>query len=512
MSTTKQRVRGASALNGPPARRRIIPAQPVPDQVLTSTVEVEPAPRKQFFFVDSSTTSTGKRRHVMKHHVEEKNRKRSGLLRQNMKKQKQDSRALSWLKEQRVSEGLPSSSCTSQSPVLWAEDQDKQVVIGSDDRDQSPDRVSCSLCSQVIRGSRTDPFDTLPMMLTDESQQLVIFWTSKLTYWSGQNTHMKISAFQHAMLHPMTFYITILTYCARYRAHLGGYKETPQSAHYIYTAENTLWRFIETAKEPSDDKIVMAFTALALQEDRYGNREKAQNHMEEATSRLKSRKHDTPFLDTFLHYVRYTMFPYGTLSDPQDACHLMNFLSEVQGVTKDKLYLAQVPTAVFEFNSPLYYLLSAGPHPSHIPNEERVWVPKYGSLCDICRVASLIHITAAMLDFRHSPARCRRFIDGVIEKVTQHHLDRWPSTESLLWLLLEVPIDIDLKNPKRAWSVGDIMIIVGKLPPQLKYHFSELLLRYLMLRPTDLEISLEKFEKELWSLVSSGESVVTLLE
>lgn len=364
--------------------------------------------------------------------------------------------------------------------------------------------IFCSLCRQItLRASRSDPFDTLPMELTDESQQLVDCWTTKLAYWSGQNTHMKIAAFKQAMLHPMTFYVTILTYCARYQAHVLGVAETPQSAQYISTAERSLSRYIANSSDPNDENIVMAFSALSLQEERYGNKDKAASHLKQAMVRLRPRTGEYTFQDTFFHYVRYTMAARKATLSAADVHQLLSYLRTAESATQDRRLIDHAParTSAFQFTTPLHLLLSSGPHPSHVPNEERRWVVKYGSLHDMCRIASLIYITSFILDYRDEPERCSEFLDRVLEKVIMHHLDRWPSTETLVWMLLEDPCGSSLKDTARAWLVGDIMEIVQKLPEELNYQFSELLLRFLMLRSPDLEISLDKFEKDIWTQV-----------
>lgn len=361
--------------------------------------------------------------------------------------------------------------------------------------------IHCSLCRQItLRASRSDPFDTLPMELTDESQQLVDCWTTKLAYWSGQNTHMKIAAFKQAMLHPMTFYVTILTYCARYQAHVLGLPNTPQSAQYASTAERSLSRYIANTADSSDQNIIMAFSALSLQEERYGSKEKATSHLKQAMVRLKPRSGEYVFQDTFFHYVRFTMASRGLTLGATEVYQLLSFLRNAESASQDRRLIDQAParTSAFQFTTPLHLLLSSGPHPSHVPSEERRWVVKYGSLHDLCRIASLIYITLYILDYRDTPGKCSRFLESLLEKVRMHHLDRWPSTETLIWMLLEEPCHSNSKDRARAWVVGDIMEIVQKLPEQLNYQFSELLLRFLMLRPPDLEISLDKFERDIW--------------
>ena len=369
--------------------------------------------------------------------------------------------------------------------------------------------VAWSLAQGDVSASRSDPFETLPLYMTDESQQLMDLWTTKLAYWSGQNSYMKTAVFKEAMMHPMTFHVTILAYSARYQSHIAGYKDTPVSIVYATTADRILADYIRSAHDPFDNRTIMALTALALQEDRYGDKKKATQHLNDAMQRANRYPGRSPLHETFLHYVRYTMTPQAPLQDANDVLQLVNFLRDAETLASHGPFVSRVPlwASVFQFGTPLHLLLSSGPHPTSVPNNDRMWVVKYGSHHDTCRTASLVYITMSILDYSDQPDKCTRFLNALMSKVYERELDRSTSTESLLWLLLEEPYpDLELKNPIRAWFVGDLMKIISRLPPQLHFQFSELLLRQLMLRGADLEISTERFEAEVWK------SVLPLLE
>ncbi|KAL1953899.1 hypothetical protein VTO42DRAFT_2051 [Malbranchea cinnamomea] len=462
-----------------------------------------------FFFVDDKTSSRGKRSHVMKHHIREKKKGQSRLMAGELSTQRgRHSRILPWTKRaaQRISELDSLVSSNSSSPTV-------SVANGhSSQSTASPLRWPCCLSPRMasspisgdINVSRTDPFETLPIEIDDEAQKLINLWTTKLAYWSGQNLYMKTAVFKEAILHPMTLHVTILTYSARYQSHISGYRDTPISVVYASAAERKLAEYMQTAADPCDKRIIMALTALALQEDRYGSKEKARRHIEGAMQRARCHLGQSPLHETFLHYVRYTMSPEGPLQDPNDVHQLLSFLRKAETLASDTLIHHQVPLwmSAFEFGTPLHLLLSSGPHPTSVPSNDRVWVVKYGSLHDTCRVASLVYITMTMLDYSKCPEKCTRFLDAMVSKVRERGLDQSTSTESLLWLLLEEPYsDTELKNPLRAWFAGDLMVVVSKLPKELHFQYGELLLRQLMRRGPDLEFSIEKFETEIWKVV-----------
>jgi hypothetical protein len=328
-------------------------------------------------------------------------------------------------------------------------------------------------------------------------------WVSKLSYWSGQNTYMKQAVFREAMHHPMTLLVTIIAYTARYKNHNQA-TGVRLAVDYATLAESKLAEYMSMASDLSDCRIIMALTSLALQEERYGDKKKAHVLMDDAMARARPRTGQSPLHDTYLHYVYYTMAPRRPLDDPQEVHRLLSFLHSAQALSQKRNFISQVPiwTDVFQFGSPLHFLLAPGPHPSSVPDSDRVWVITAASVHDTCRLASLIYVTATVLDHSNSPHACERFLEAAQSKIYERGLDRSTSSESLLWLFLEEPYPADLRNPWRAWFVGELMAIANKLTPQLCYQLGELLLRYLMLREPDLEISLEKFEQELFRFLA----------
>ncbi|KAI1910332.1 hypothetical protein LOZ12_004691 [Ophidiomyces ophidiicola] len=480
-----------------------MPAQPMSDTRTPASERAlsPPVPQRTFFFVNEESSSKGKRAHVMKHHIQEKKKERRKLLAQaTAGPGGRETRGLHWTRKVEPSQGAAARVSSSSKKDSVARSKLRRDA----DDFRIPDLITCSLCRHLnLSPNRSDPFDTLPLSLTDESQQLVDCWTKKLSYWSGQNVHMKIAAFQQAMLHPMTFHVMILTYCARLRARVLGVRNTPQSFQYIATAERALSRYIEKTNNPYDENVIMAFSALSLQEERYGDKVKAAEHLHQAMLRLRPRTGMYFFQDVFVHYVRYTMGPREVIGSPEDVHRLMSFLRSAEFAAKycHPVTPSDLRMSAFQFGSTFHMLLSSGPRPSHVPDEERRWVVKYGSIHDLCRISSLIYITLSLMHYRNSPHMCNRFLQNALTKVNSHRLDHWPSTETLVWMLLEDPFDADLKDPHRAWIVGDLMESVQKLPQELNFQFSELLLRFLMMRPLDLEISVEKFEANLWAFL-----------
>lgn len=323
-----------------------------------------------------------------------------------------------------------------------------------------------------------------------------------MSYWSGQNTHMKVNVFRNSMLHSVTFFVTILCYCARYLSRNCYVQDTAMAARYAATAERILEDYMQQ-EDAQDDNIVMALTALSLQEERYGSKEKSRRYMSSAMQRLKPHVGKFPGQEPFLHFVQYITAEQNMEFQTDEALQLRYFLHNAEALSVEHSqtqFLAQVPRrkSLFEYTTPLHLLLSSGPHPTPMSETERRWIIKTESLAGVCRTAALLLITSTLCDMRYSADKCNRYLDKLITTTQERGFHRRPATESFLWMLLEEPYDEDLKNPWRAWLVGNLLRSSKKLPPFLRFQFDELLLSYLMLKTPDFGFSSMKFEGQLW--------------
>lgn len=354
----------------------------------------------------------------------------------------------------------------------------------------------------IPKSSEADPFDTLPVTITEDMEQLLIVWGYKMAYWSGQNPCIKTSTFKLAMASPALFYSLILSYTARVRDRVERPNAEPRAHIYVDTAERLLAEEMQKSDGRDEDRIILALAGLSLQEERYGSGTKAVQLMQDAMGRLKRRIGDS-IAETFLHYIRLTQAPRLTTHEPREATRLISFLRDADTLsTGPLLTLSRIPEFrdAFQFGSPLHFMLAAGPSPTPVPEDDRKWVILNDSR-EPCRIAALVYIAAALLDNFASPENTARLIAWIIGMVLENQLHRSPSTESLMWLLLTDPHDPHLKNSWRPWFVGNLMEVVCKLPLPLRFHFSEIVLRILMGRRMDLEVSIEKFEGEIAGFV-----------
>ncbi|PGH19533.1 hypothetical protein AJ80_03868 [Polytolypa hystricis UAMH7299] len=470
-----------------------------------------------FFFVDGASSAKAKRSHVMKHHIKEKRKEARCKLLSKARPSSASSPAagLPWMKK----DGPPS---THESPVDDHSDHSHGFVphngqgSSSSHLDLSPNETHALIPALSPRSqnklgifSRPDPFDTLPLNRGEETDRLVDAWMSKLSYWSGQNPHMKVTAFKQAARDPMTFHIVILTYSALYLARINGQGETALSKKYQSKCGPLLEQYMQDTGGLEDGNVAMAHAALALQEARYGSQERGIQFIEAAKRILNRSLPSNPIYLTYTHFISYIIQSQRVDSlDNRQAHELSEFLRRAESLARihdSPHFHAMFPERreVFQYTAPLHLLVSSGPSPTSIPQEERIWVIESDDTNQTCRTAALIYITIALFDYQNYPERSRRYLNSLVTTVQEQNLHRYPAPESFIWSLLNEDCDSDLKNPQRAWQVNRLLDAVKLLPSHLHFQLHELLLSFLMLKTPDLYISMTKFEEQLWRHVES---------
>ena len=340
----------------------------------------------------------------------------------------------------------------------------------------------------LLSASRKDPFESLPISLDQNGYELADYWASKLSYWSGKNQHIKNMIFRTAMNHPATFQAVILTYCARWRARLYGIDDDPDVALHVGQAERAISN-PGAAVPPFDaDSLAFALTGLSLQEERYGSKRKSEQFEDRALQLIRPRAGSSQAVIIFLLYVRYLMSPRMSTIPQEGAQWLINFLrtaEELMAKQSSRYFLSLMPQrkTIFQFESPLYTLLSSGPHPTPVPDGDRRYVIRSCDSQETWRTAAMIYIITALWDFRESTSKTARFLDHLVSIVRENSLDRFPACESFVWLLLEEGYEADMRDPERGWSTGELLEIQKLLSPDLQFKFNEVLLSFLMLNP-----------------------------
>lgn len=369
-----------------------------------------------------------------------------------------------------------------------------------------------------LTGLRKDPFATLAFdaSVPWAEEHLADLWTSRLTYWSGQNSHLKNRIFQEAMRNRITFEAVVLGYCARWEFNLGpsredGYKDSSRVQFYESRVRQAL-----TTKQPchsnqafDEETLTLTLTGLALQEERFGDKDKACEFAEQAKELQLYRQRQSidavnavnAVCRPFLLYVLGTMDPRSSTVTSDEIAQMVDFLhmaNQTMVADNDENYLKETPqrSAAFQFDSPLFQLLSSGPRPSQVPLENRNFVVNVNTpTTEWARTAALVYIVLALSEFRQQKSKVVRFLDHLLQIVADYGLDRNPACESFMYFLIEETFDSDLRQPDRAWRTNDLLQTHKRLPFELQFRFNEMLLGYLMLIPPVTTV--EAFEKGL---------------
>lgn len=332
------------------------------------------------------------------------------------------------------------------------------------------------------------PHDT-QTSLSREDLELVDCW-NKITYWSGQNKHLKDHVFQTATQHPLTFQAVVLAYCARWKAQLYNLPDSAEVQHHVGQAARGVEKALIGALPIDEDHLAMALIGMALHEERFGQKKLAGRYVDQAVQILRPRAGTSNSVEVFLHYVRYIMTPAAPILDigSEGKQWLLTFLrgaEELMLSQSSPAYLSTVPQrkSAFQMDSPLFPLLSSGPRPSQVPLEARMYVVKGTPTQEISRTAALIYITATLWDFQDSPNKTNRFLEQLTNMTKTHGLDRSAACETLVWILLEEKWDADLRDAERGWSTGELLKMHKQLRPELQFHFSEILMSFLTMTP-----------------------------
>ncbi|RJE19817.1 hypothetical protein PHISCL_07848 [Aspergillus sclerotialis] len=478
-------------------------------QRLSSVSEERPKKNQMFFFVNSKNSSSKeKRAHVMRRHIQEKRKQqqasksttrsqRTQLINKFQLPRQEPDPEVEY--EINASEGRESESSTADSSASYGfVDITSQSKTALELRSSANSHLASPIT--ILDASRKDPFHSLPIVQSRNELELADYWTSRLSYWSGQNQHLKNQVFRAAMSHPFAFQAAILAYCARWKIQLYGLNDWREFQHHMSEVRKGLKAIQAGSAQIDTDSLTMALSGLALQEERFGSGETAQEYVDQAVQLVRPRTGDKTSAEAYMHYTRYMVIPPKSGINTEGRQWLTTFLRGAEELMMEHNtdgYQLAVPRrqAAFQMGSALFPLLSSGPHPSQVPQNSRMFVLQNAPTRDVSRTAALIYITIALRDFRYSLDRTRRFLEYLFAIVKEHRLDQYPACETLVWLLLEETCDADLKDSERAWTTGELLKLTKQLPPGLQFHFDEILMSFLQLMPAIPGIDV--FEKEL---------------
>jgi hypothetical protein len=264
----------------------------------------------------------------------------------------------------------------------------------------------------------------------------------------------------------------------------------PVECQYTAAVRREISRRGETFAQTQKELFLWILSGLMLQEERFGSKEKADQYADKISQLARDRTNTSSHLAPFIHYVRFLTAPRSTWITSKEAQMILSFLKDAKKLMEEHntpALLEEVPLRSKIFlEGPVFQLLSAGPQPSEVADNDRQWVVnKDEPTDDWPRTAMLIYVTLALWDYRTDPKRIARFLDHLLTLRDKHNLGRFPARESLVFVLLEESYAADLKTPGRAWRTGDLLRIY-KMLRDLNFVFNELLYSYLTLNQPGL--------------------------
>ncbi|CDM29266.1 hypothetical protein DTO013E5_5959 [Penicillium roqueforti] len=460
-----------------------------------------PPKNQHFYFVDQNSSSKEKRAHVMRHHVQEKRKQRKMSHSTTPTEHIPDYISYPAKKEAETAEKTGLESRSTAAPNFTNGETSLQIRFSNmKPQPHAPALPPIGSPITILDASRRDPFSSLPMEYDNSDIELADYWRNKLMYWSGQNLHLKNQIFRTAMGHPLSFKAVVLSYCARWKAQLYGMSDSTEIQRHVGQAAKIIDDITSGSVLVRADDLAMALGGMALHEGRFGSKELAQIYVNRAVQVMRPRTGSNKPVEVFIHYIRYLMMPEGPDISFTEQQWLLTFLRGAEDLMRQHSspeYLLEAPhrLTAFQMEGPLFSLLSSGPRPSQVPHESRVYVVRDAHTQEVSRTAALIYITAALWDFQNSPNKTDRFLQFLSTTTKQHHLDRDPACETLLWLLLEEAHDSDLQDPERGWSTGELVKAHKRLRPDLQFQFNEILMSFLSFQTPIRGVN--AFEEEL---------------
>ncbi|OQE80211.1 hypothetical protein PENNAL_c0047G10553 [Penicillium nalgiovense] len=463
----------------------------------------KPPKNQHFYFVDQNSSSKEKRAHVMRHHVQEKRKQRKMSHATPPREHIPDYTSYPAKKEAGAAEHSRLETPSTAAQNLPNKETSLQIRF-SNMRPQPHTPMLPHIGSPItiLDASRRDPFACLPIEYDSMDVELADYWRNKLSYWSGQNLHVKNQIFRTAMGNPLSFKAVVLSYCARWKAQLYGMSDSTEIQRHVGQATKLIDDATSGSALVKTDDLAMSLGGMALHEGRFGSKQLAQVYVNRAVQVMRPRTGTNRPVEVFIHYIRYLMMPEDPDISLTERQWLLTFLRGAEDLMRQHSspeYLLQAPhrLKVFQMESPLFSLLSSGPRPSQVPHESRVYVVRGAHTQEVTRTAALIYITAALWDFQESPSKTDRFLHFLSITAKQHHLDRDPACETLLWLLLEEGYEFDLQDPERGWSTGELVKAHKRLRPDLQFQFNEILMSFLSFQTPIRGVA--AFEEELRS-------------
>ncbi|KKY13706.1 hypothetical protein UCRPC4_g06933 [Phaeomoniella chlamydospora] len=312
--------------------------------------------------------------------------------------------------------------------------------------------------------------------------------------------HMKDVVWKYAASDKVTFQSTCLALTSGHRARFLPTESNIKSAdYYARVTEPDLEIYLRTTRDHENvkaEKFTMVRTSQAMWEARFGSPERSHDYITAAITLVQQQQSMHPVVVTWLHYAYYMSQFHAQPSSirvlASDASMFAMFFQNAEQLSMHQgnhTWSNRVPLRrqLFKRRSPLWKLLSAPTRRSvevNEPLEDYPWVimkSHKNGVAAIARLACLLYINATLLDLRWSYDHTAAYLKHLEDKVLVHEVDRYPSVEPFIWVLLEQEPNPEVRSHDRPLIVGKLLRISRKLRPEVCDWLSEVLLRNLSL-------------------------------
>lgn len=402
---------------------------------------------------------------------------------------------------------------------------------------------SCSFISpdpqSALSAARTDPFDCLPMTLSQRDQELFDFYATVMPACSygfdrrsprAHNWYLSVFI-PEAMKGAVCFQNTILVHAANTQAWVKGLTETRASIeHRVRASQMLLQHFKSCPTNCSDASISATLSAAALEDfdPRVERREYAWMHFRAAVQKIRDRGGPSALvqnsrLQMLINWSDYIFSGYSSIGptfyfhhDPpvmraetteadqiaiqevQEQCEeFIKFLRCTEHLAFVQAKMQKTSIAVrrqpmryttFQPGQPLERLLASPPGLRYTETGQLKQI--------ISRLAALLTINTAIWEYRHSTDMSEEFLRELIENIKYNELDVHLSVEALIQILLNGSKNPALLDTERPWFVGRILKVAKRLKRPSFEKLNNVLLSYLVLGP-DLHPVMSDWENEL---------------
>lgn len=391
----------------------------------------------------------------------------------------------------------------------------------------------------LLSAARTDPFDTLPMQLNVQDQELFDFYATVMPACSygferrsphAHNWYLSVFI-PEAMKGDVCFQNTILVHAANTQAWVKGLAETPLAIEHRAKASQLLLHHYQQHPHDTSDATISATLSAAALEDfdpRLERRKYAWMHWQAVVQKIRDRGGPAALvhhnrLQMLINWSDYIFSGYNAQgatfyfdhqsspmhSNPQQAdaiarheiaqqcTEFITFLKCAEhlalvqaGMQQNPLARAQQPMrySVFHPGQPLYNLVAS-------PNGSRY--TETGQFKQIIsRLGSLVTINTAIWEYRHSTDLSEDFFAELLQNVIYNDLHHHISVEALVQILLSGSRNPNLLHTERPWFVGRFLKVAKRLSRSTFERLNEVLLGFLTLGPGLKPVILE-WEDEL---------------